>query len=227
MIDLTFRDSPLISHDYLLGHIPLSVRILKRASDILIASLILIVSFPFWPIIALAIKLDSPGPVIFSQIRIGEILNNKTTLFKMMKFRSMRQDAELSTGPTLAKKNDVRVTRVGGFLRKFRFDEFPQLINVIMGDMSMIGPRPERPEFYPRLDMEIPFFSERTLGLKPGITGFSQAVQGYDTSLDDVRRKVGMDHAYAMRLHSVSSWIKTDLWVLWRTFLMVARRGGQ
>ncbi|MBX9748915.1 MAG: sugar transferase [Roseococcus sp.] len=206
---------------------PRSIRFAKRAMDITVALLALLITLPLWPIIALAIKLDSPGPVLFRQLRIGRAEADRVVLFAMLKFRSMRADAEKQTGAVWAQQRDPRITRVGAFLRKSRLDEIPQLINVLLGDMALIGPRPERPGFYQKLDRAIPFFAERTGGIRPGITGLAQVNQGYDTSLDDVRNKVAWDHAYAMRLTSLRAWLGTDLGIALRTVAVMAGGRGQ
>ena len=199
---------------------------LKRGVDVIASLVLLVLLLPLWPLIALAIRLDSAGPILFRQLRIGAAWPDRTELFYMLKFRTMRTDAETKSGPVWATENDPRITRVGRFLRKTRLDELPQLINVLRGDMSMIGPRPERPGFYGKLEKAIPFFAERTVGLRPGITGLAQVNQGYDRDLDDVRRKVGFDHAYALSLSSPSRWLKTDLWVAFQTvWVMVTGRG--
>lgn len=206
---------------------PTSIRIAKRAMDITVALLALIITLPLWPLIALAIKLDSPGPVLFRQLRIGLAGADRVALFSMFKFRSMRADAEKASGAVWAKQRDPRITRVGAFLRKSRLDEIPQLINVLKGDMALIGPRPERPGFYAKLDAAIPFFAERTGGIRPGITGLAQVNQGYDTSLDDVRNKVAWDHAYAMRINSFGAWLGTDIAIALRTVAVMAGGRGQ
>lgn len=203
------------------------VDMLKRSVDIAGAGLGLVLCLPLFPLIALAIKLESPGPILFRQLRIGTMREDRTELFEMIKFRSMRQDAEKGTGAVWAAKNDPRVTRIGRILRKTRLDELPQFINVLRGDMSLIGPRPERPGFYQKLERAIPFFAERTVGLRPGITGLAQVRQGYDETLDDVRNKVSFDHAYALRLSSPLSWIKTDLTIVWETILVMAFGRGR
>jgi lipopolysaccharide/colanic/teichoic acid biosynthesis glycosyltransferase/cellulose synthase/poly-beta-1,6-N-acetylglucosamine synthase-like glycosyltransferase len=207
-------------------YLPGGVLAAKRATDIVIASIALLLSLPAWPLIALAVKLESRGPVLFRQLRIGRAMPDRTELFQMIKFRSMRSDAEARSGAVWAQKRDPRITRVGRLLRKTRLDEIPQLINVIRGDMAIVGPRPERPGFYRKLENAIPFFAERTVGLRPGITGFAQVNQGYDTSLDDVRRKVTFDHAYAMRLLDLRSWLSSDTEIMARTIgVMVLGRG--
>ena len=207
-------------------HLPRSVAFAKRGFDIVVALLALLLTLPLWPLIALAIRLDSPGPVIFRQLRIGRALPDRTELFVMMKFRSMRVDAEAATGAVWAKKRDPRVTAVGAFLRKTRLDELPQLINVLKGDMAIVGPRPERPGFYGRLEREIPFFADRTAGLRPGITGLAQVRQGYDTCIADVRSKVAYDHAYSLGLTGIASWLRADAAIAVRTVaVMVGARG--
>lgn len=208
-------------------YIPASVSLTKRIIDILCASMGLLVLSPLFPILAILIKMDSPGPVIFKQMRIGQALNDHTELFWMYKFRSMRQDAEAKSGPVWASKNDSRVTKLGKFLRKTRLDELPQLFNVLVGDMSLIGPRPERPGIYPKLESAIPFFAERTFGLRPGITGLAQVLQGYTETVEEARDKVGYDHAYALSLGNTSSWLKTDINILWKTFSVVVFGKGQ
>ena len=207
-------------------HINKYVRIMKRFMDILITLIAFLMLLPFIPIIALLIKLDSPGPVFFMQKRIGEATPEYTALFNMIKFRTMRVDAE-KNGAQWAQKNDNRITRVGKFLRKTRLDEIPQFWNVLKGDMSIIGPRPERPGFYSYLEENITFYSERTYGLKPGITGLAQVKQGYDESIEDVRHKVGYDHAYALSLGNFSHWALMELSILWQTVTVVIYGRGQ
>lgn len=209
------------------SHLPRTVAAAKRGFDIVVALAGLALSLPLWPLIALAIRLDNPGPVVFRQLRIGRALPDRTELFVMLKFRTMRADAEAASGAVWATKRDPRITRVGLFLRKTRLDELPQLLNVLRGEMAVIGPRPERPGFYARLDRAIPFFADRTHGLRPGITGLAQVRQGYDTSLEDVRRKVAFDHAYAMRLHGLGAWLAADLSIAGRTLFVMAGARGQ
>jgi len=208
-------------------HLPKSVIIAKRLLDIGIAGLALLLTVPLWPLLALAIRLDSPGPVLFSQLRVGRVLNDRTELFRMLKFRSMYIDAEARSGAVWATQNDPRITRIGRFMRKTRLDEIPQLLNVLAGHMSIVGPRPERPGFYGKLEKAIPFFADRTVGLRPGITGLAQVNQGYDTSIDDVRRKVTFDHAYAMRLVTAWSWLSSDVGIMVRTVTVMATGRGQ
>lgn len=210
----------------MIDYVPPSVARLKRAFDIFVAIIGLVVTLPIVPFVMLAIKLDSKGPVIFKQVRIGKSMPDYVALFKMYKFRTMSADAETGSGAVWATQNDPRITRIGLFLRKTRLDEIPQLVNVLKGDMSIVGPRPERPEMYGKLENNIPFYSERTYGLKPGITGLAQVYQGYDASIEDVRSKVSYDHAYALSLCHVSSWIQRDIEIVWRTiFVMILGRG--
>ena len=198
----------------------------KRSFDIAGALLGLAAGSVLFPLIALAIRLDSPGPVLFRQLRIGRALPDRVELFWMIKFRTMRQDAEKLSGAVWAQKEDPRITRVGRFLRKTRLDELPQLWNVLRGDMSLIGPRPERPGFYQKLERAIPYFAERTYGLRPGITGLAQVRQGYDRDIEDVRSKVSYDHAYAVALSRPGAWMAMDGEILWRTAgVMVGMRG--
>jgi lipopolysaccharide/colanic/teichoic acid biosynthesis glycosyltransferase len=146
-------------------------------------------------LVALTIKLESRGPVLFRQARLGQ--NGR--IFILNKFRSMREDAEKDTGPVWAQDQDPRVTRVGGFLRKTRLDELPQLINVLLGDMSFIGPRPERPEFVYSLQKQIPFYMER-LSVKPGITGWAQVRYRYGATVEDAIEKLQYDLYYIKNL---------------------------
>jgi len=199
----------------------------KRLSDLLLASTGLLITLPLFPLIALAIKLDSRGPVFFKQLRIGKAMPDRVAMFEMIKFRTMVTDAERDSGAAWAIKNDPRITAVGLFLRKTRLDELPQFINVLTGEMSIIGPRPERPGFYQQLESNIPFFAERTYGVAPGITGLAQVSQGYDTSIDDVRSKVGFDHGYGLALGSFVSWIKMDTTIALRTIVVMIMGRGQ
>lgn len=207
-------------------YVPATVAAAKRLVDIAGAVAGIVLSAPIWLLVAVAVKLDSPGPVIFRQLRVGRSLPDRTELFEMMKFRSMRADAERLTGAVWATKNDPRITRVGRFLRKTRLDELPQLVNVIRGDMSLIGPRPERPGFCKKLEQAIPFYAERTVGLRPGVTGFAQVFRGYDETIEDVRAKVAYDHAYAAALLDFGAWARMDAEIVIRTLaVMVGGRG--
>ena len=159
----------------------------KRAFDIVFAIVVGLVLFLFIPIIAIAIKLDSKGPVLFKQERLGK--DEKP--FMMYKFRSMYIDAE-KDGPQWAKASDQRVTRVGRFLRKTRIDELPQMWNILVGDMSLVGPRPEREFFYSEFERDIPNFRDR-LAVKPGLTGLAQVNGGYEL---DPQSKLDYDIEY-------------------------------
>ena len=166
-------------------------RIVKRIFDVLLAVCWLVLSLPIALLVALAIRLESKGPVFFRQVRIGE----KEKKFMLYKFRTMREDAESATGAVWAQKDDPRVTRLGKYLRKFRLDEIPQLYNVLVGDMSFIGPRPERPEFVEKLKEAIPYYSERHC-VKPGITGWAQIKYPYGASVEDSTEKLRYDLYY-------------------------------
>ncbi|BAF90624.1 putative intercellular adhesion protein A [Azorhizobium caulinodans ORS 571] len=203
------------------------VRVGKRAFDIVVGAIAFLVLAAVFVPVALAIKLTSKGPIFYRQIRVGRSTETRTDLFYLFKFRTMYVDAEARTGPVWATANDPRITPIGRFMRKTRIDELPQAINVLKGDMSIVGPRPERPAFFLKLEKEIPFYVERTHGLRPGITGLAQVNQGYDGSIEDVRSKVGYDHAYAMRLLDPWDWIKTDLSIIFRTAAVMVLGKGQ
>jgi exopolysaccharide biosynthesis polyprenyl glycosylphosphotransferase len=184
---------------------------LKRLSDILVALILLFINSPVILITALAIKLDSKGPVFFKQERSG--LNGKT--FRMVKFRSMYQDAEKHTGPVWSQKNDPRITKVGRIIRKLRIDELPQMYNVLKGEMSLVGPRPERPYFVEKLSEEIPYYKRR-LKVRPGITGWAQVKHKYDESIEDVKIKLRYDLFYIENMS-----IRMDMKILFRTVFVV------
>ncbi len=163
----------------------------KQIIDGVVAFWMLILFLPFFPLVALAIKLNSRGKIIYSQTRIGQ--HGKP--FTLYKFRTMTQDAEKDSGAVWAKENDPRITRVGGFLRKTRLDEIPQLINVLKGQMSLVGPRPERPEFVAELKEQIPFYTRRHL-VKPGLTGWAQVKYRYGNTTEDTLEKLQHDLFY-------------------------------
>jgi exopolysaccharide biosynthesis polyprenyl glycosylphosphotransferase len=190
---------------------------LKRLLDITLSVLLLIITAPLMVLIALAIKLEGQGPAIFSQERVG-LLGRR---FMVHKFRSMRIDAEQQTGPTWAKENDNRVTRVGGFLRRSRLDELPQIWNVLSGEMSFIGPRPERPYFVDLLKTQIPYFDLRHY-VKPGITGWAQVMYPYGASIDDAYHKLEYDLYYAKNIS-----VRLDLLILFKTMGVVVRGEGR
>ncbi|MTI18892.1 glycosyltransferase [Rhodobacteraceae bacterium RKSG542] len=198
----------------------------KRVLDVFFGTCAFIVMAIIYVPLAIIIKLDSPGPIFYRQYRVGERTPDQTKLFLLTKFRTMRTDAE-KDGAQWAKKNDPRATRFGRFMRKTRIDELPQCLNVLRGEMSVVGPRPERPAFFEKLEDEIPFYIERTYGLRPGITGLAQVEQGYDEDIEDVRSKVMHDHVYAMRLVKPLDWLKTDLSIIFRTVTVMATGRGR
>ena len=179
---LIFSDGFQKSHSHL---------ILKRWADLMLSLLLMIFCLPLIVVTAILIKIDSRGPVIFSQERMGERGKN----FRVHKFRSMVQDAEKKSGPVWAQSNDDRVTRVGRLLRKLRIDELPQLWNVLKGDMSFVGPRPEREFFVKQLEEIIPYYSVR-FTVKPGLTGWAQVSYGYGATVDDAKEKLSYDLFY-------------------------------
>jgi sugar transferase (PEP-CTERM system associated) len=162
----------------------------KRLFDLALASIFLLLLWPFMLLTAIAVKLESPGAVLYHQIRVG--LNGRH--FRIYKFRSMRQDAE-KNGAVWATKNDARVTRVGAFIRNTRLDELPQLYNVFAGQMSFVGPRPERPEFVVDLGQQIPFYEMRHK-VKPGLMGWAQLKYPYGASVEDAKNKLQYDLYY-------------------------------
>lgn len=208
------------------SHVDPAVALAKRMVDLVGASIGLLFTLPLCLLVAVLIRLDSPGPIFLRQLRIGESLPDRTRLFQILKFRTMRVDAEEATGAVWATRNDPRITRVGRWLRKSRIDELPQLVNVLRGEMSLIGPRPERPGIASWLDGKIPFYVERTFGVKPGISGYAQVSSGYDTSIDDVRTKLYFDHAYALALNKLRTWLALDLRIAARTLGVMLSQAG-
>lgn len=168
--------------------------ILRRAFDVTVSLLLLLLTLPISLMAALAIRLDSPGPIFYRQERVG--LDGR--VFTLMKFRSMRLDAEASGAPQWATKRDPRITRVGRFIRLTRIDEIPQVLNVLRGDMAFIGPRPERPAFVEQLAQVIPHYRDRAC-VKPGITGWAQINFPYGASVEDARGKLAYDLYYVRR----------------------------
>jgi lipopolysaccharide/colanic/teichoic acid biosynthesis glycosyltransferase len=192
-----------------------ATRIGRRAFDVAAAAALLLFTLPVLLVTALLVKLESPGPVLYWQERVG--LNGKP--FMVAKFRSMRTDAERD-GPVWAAARDSRVTRVGAIIRRVRIDELPQIINLFSGDMSLVGPRPERPHFVRQLCQVIPGFEERTR-VKPGLTGWAQVNYPYGASVEDARAKLSYDLYYVKH----RSWL-LDLRVLLATVRVVLLQEG-
>ncbi len=192
-------------------------RVYKRIIDLSISIVVGIVSLPITLLTILLIKIGSKGPAFYVQERVGK----DETTFPCYKFRSMREDAEKDTGPVWSEDDDPRITIVGKYLRKFRIDEIPQLLNVIKGEMSIIGPRPERPYFVEKLKKEIPLYSRR-FKIRPGITGWAQIKQRSDRELDDVREKLRYDFYY---LENMS--FNLDFKIIVSTFIVMFSGKGR
>jgi len=192
-------------------------RVVKRVFDIISSGVLLLLASPVMVMAAIAIKLDSPGKVLYRQERVG-LAGRK---FMCVKFRSMRSDAERDGVARWATKNDSRVTRVGSFLRRTRIDELPQLFSVLRGEMSMVGPRPERPSFVEQLRGQIPFYDIRH-SVKPGLTGWAQVRYAYGASVEDARKKHQLDLYYVKNNSLI-----LDLIVLVETVSVVLFREGQ
>ncbi len=183
----------------------------KRIMDLLISFIILVLTLPATLATSIAIKLNSKGPILYKQERSGL----KGKVFNIYKFRSMYVDAESKTGPIWSTKNDPRITSVGRFIRKVRIDEIPQMINIFKGEMSLVGPRPERPFFVEKLSKEIPLYKRR-LTLRPGLTGWAQVKHKYDENVEDVKIKLRYDLFY---IENIS--IRLDLKIIFRTVFVV------
>jgi sugar transferase (PEP-CTERM system associated) len=173
------------------SHLSRLFLIYKRFASVVISIIGLLLSLPLLPFVILAIKLSSPGRILYWQNRVGR----DNVVFRCYKFRTMRSDAEVDTGPTWAEDDDPRITPVGRFLRKTHMDEIPQLLNVLRGDMSLVGPRPERPEFVAALSQKIPYYHLRH-SIRPGITGWSQILYKYGSSVEDAKEKLRYDLYY-------------------------------
>ena len=187
-----------------------------RVVDLLVACALIVFTLPLMAIVALAIKCDSPGPILYRQERVG--LGGRR--FMLLKFRSMAQNAEADGQPVWAVERDVRVTPVGRIIRSLRIDELPQLLSVLRGDMSMVGPRPERPYFVEKLTDAIPLFAQRQK-VKPGITGWAQINYPYGASIEDAREKLAYD-LYYIENHRLS----LDLAILISTVRVVVFQQG-
>jgi lipopolysaccharide/colanic/teichoic acid biosynthesis glycosyltransferase len=237
------------------------VQFTKRGIDIALSLVGLAATLPFYPLIMAAIVVDSRGPIFYRQKRAGRLLSTgghgrdlQFEEFWMVKFRTMRPDAGKGTGAVVAGEKDPRVSRIGRFLRKTRLDELPQFLNVLRGEMSIVGPRPERPELLENLALAIPYFEERMRGVKPGITGLAQVALGYtgrpksgsdvdpfletltnpfkvdgaDGSLaDDMRMKLLYDLAYCASLEDLPTFLRTELSIIARTPLVMIRGAGR
>ena len=189
---------------------PYGSKLFKRVLDVLISGILLILLSPLLLLIVFLIKINSKGPIFYKQVRVGR--NSKQ--FNMYKFRSMVKDAE-EYGPEWAGENDPRITGVGRMIRMVYLDEIPQLINVLKNEMSIVGPRPERPFFVEKLSTEIPYYYKR-LSIKPGITGWAQIKHKYDSSLDDVKEKLKFDFYYIENMS-----LKLDFKIMVNTFLVI------
>jgi exopolysaccharide biosynthesis polyprenyl glycosylphosphotransferase len=212
-LDKLTANDLLTTHGFAIGHL---TSMLKRLSDIVIGFFLLLLMLPLMALTALAIKIDSSGPILYRQQRVGEF-NKPFTLFK---FRSMTADAEAGGNPIWAQHHDPRVTRVGRFIRATRIDELPQLVNVLRGEMALVGPRPERPHFVEQLARAIPFYRQRSY-VKPGVTGWAQINFPYGASVEDAREKLAYDLYYVKHRSLV-----LDALILLSTIRVVLLREG-
>jgi len=190
----------------------------QNLGNLLVATVGIVVGLPLMLITALAVKLSSPGPILYRQVRVGM----DDVPFTLYKFRSMRVNAEASTGAVWATKDDPRVTRVGRVIRKIRFDELPQLFNVLRGEMSIVGPRPERPEFVKALSEQIPYYRQRHC-VRPGITGWAQINYKYGDTIEDTIAKLEYDLFYIKNMR-----FSLDTYIIFHTLkAMLLSRGAQ
>jgi len=192
-------------------------RLVKRLLDVIISIITLVCVMPVLVIVIFIIKFTSPGSIFYTQIRVGR----KGGYFNLYKFRTMFENSEQESGPVWAEVDDPRITPMGYFLRKFRLDEIPQLLNVLTGDMSIVGPRPERPFFVEKLEKKFPFYSRR-LCLRPGITGWAQVVGDYDTSLENVEDKLKHDFYY---IENISMLL--DIKIMFMTLIILGKGRGR
>ena len=243
----------------MLRYVRSHVALVKRLIDVAGSLSGLTLTLPLYIPIGIAIYCDSKGPIFFVQRRAGRLIEeegkpHRWVEFDMVKFRTMGVDAERATGAVVSTKDDVRVTRVGRFLRSTRLDEIPQFWNVLRGDMSLVGPRPERPELLVNLALAIPFFEERTRGIKPGLTGLAQVSLGYTGApadgsavaqlketltnpfdideaegalADDMRIKLMFDLAYAAALEHFWSFLKMEAGIIVQTPLVMLMSRGR
>lgn len=193
-----------------------SLQAVKRLSDIVLALVGLLLASPLMLLATVLLRLTSPGPVLYSQTRVGKDSN----LFTIYKFRSMRTDAEAMSGAVWSTENDPRVTPVGRFIRRTRIDELPQLWNVLRGDMSFVGPRPERPEFIAELARQVPYYGQRHV-VRPGLTGWAQVRHGYGSSIADAQEKLQYDLFYIKHMS-----FAFDLYIVFETIKTVLIRSG-
>ncbi|HLP43083.1 MAG TPA: sugar transferase, partial [Fibrobacteria bacterium] len=218
------------------------VLVCKRALDLAGGLFGLFIFAATYPLIAFLIKLESPGPALYSQVRVGMNRRDRGPAgtghagrdrrssdlggrpFRIHKYRTMVVDSE-TAGPQLARKGgDPRITRVGRWLRALHIDEIPQFINVVKGDMSLIGPRPERPYFTEKFAKSLPHYSDRTHHIRPGLTGLAQILLGYDDGEDSVVRKSHYDLSYRASFCSFACWIRMECWVFLNTFVYLLKR---
>ena len=194
------------------------IDLLKRVLDLAAGAIGLAVSMPIMILVALVVRFESKGPIIFRQTRVGRM----GKCFEVLKFRSMNVDAEKANGAQWASENDPRTTRIGGFLRKYRLDELPQFVNVIRGEMSFVGPRPERPCFVEELRKTIPYYDERH-SVRPGLTGWAQVQYAYGSSIEDAFNKLEYDLFYLKNLS-----LTFDLAIVFRTIrIVLGGHGGR